>query len=112
MTELNNLSSLVPMDGLVMPTEVRKAGKEAQDAYRAAVGFEQMLVKQLTQTLTDSSAFGGGEGGEGGEGAAPAGYRDLLTDNLSGAIARAGGLGVAENLYKSIQAQTGTEDSK
>jgi Rod binding domain-containing protein len=106
MSGVNYISSMVPMEGLVIPADVRKAGKEAQETYRAAVGFEQMLVKQLTETLTKSSAFGGGEDGEGG---APAGYKDLLSDNLSGAIARAGGLGVAQAMYKSITQANGEE---
>lgn len=100
MSELNSISSLVPMDAASMPAEVRKAGKEAQESYRAAVGFEQLLLKQLTQSLSNGSAFGGDENGKGG---APAAYKDMMSDNMAGAIARAGGVGIADSLYKNLR---------
>ena len=106
MSQIDSLSSLVPMDSLQMPSEVRKAGKGAQETYRAAVGFETLLVKQLTETLTKSSAFGGSEDGEGG---APAAYKDMLSDNMAGAIARAGGIGIADDLYKTIRQGQGEQ---
>jgi hypothetical protein len=45
---LDGISLSAP--GLV-PADVRKAGKEAEQTYRAALGFERMLTEQLTKTM-------------------------------------------------------------
>jgi Rod binding domain-containing protein len=94
MNELSQITAQLPS---VLPAEVRKGGKAAKEAYGAALGFEQMLVKQLTKSLTDSTAVGGGENG-----GAPAAYRDMISDQIAGAITQAGGIGLAENLYKQV----------
>jgi hypothetical protein len=64
----------------IVPADVRKAGKQAEETYRAALGFERMLTEQLTKTMsTSASALGGGEDGEeGGETAATSAYKDML----------------------------------
>jgi Rod binding domain-containing protein len=88
----------------VLPAEVRNGGKEAKEAYGAALGFERMLVKQLTKSLTDSAALGGGEDGSG----SPAAYREMISDGIADAITQAGGIGLADDLYKQVR----PEDSK
>ena len=90
---LSGISSLPA----VLPPEVREGGSEAKKAYGAALGFERMLVKQLTKSLADSAAIGGGENG-----GAPAAYRDMISDGIADAITQAGGIGMAENLYKQV----------
>ena len=95
MSELTGISSLPS----VLPAEVRNGGKEAKEAYGAALGFERMLVKQLTKSLADSAAIGGGEKGEG----APAAYRDMISDGIADAITNAGGIGIAQDLYKQVR---------
>jgi len=96
MSELSQITAKLPP---VLPADVRKGGKEAKEAYGAALGFEQMLVKQLTKSLADSAAIGGGEEG----GGAPAAYRDMISDSIATAITDAGGIGLAENLYKQVK---------
>ena len=96
MSELDPITSLaLPA---IVPDEVRKGDKQAKEAYAAAVGFEQMLVKQLTKSLTDSAALGGGE-----DASTPAAYRDMMSDGIADAITQAGGIGLAENLYKQVR---------
>ena len=95
MSDLSGITAKLPA---VLPPEVRKGGKEAKEAYGAALGFEQMLVKQLTKSMADSSAVGGGENG----GGAPPAYRDMISDQIASAITSAGGIGLAENLYKQV----------
>jgi Rod binding domain-containing protein len=87
----------------VMPADVRNGSKEAKEAYGAAVGFERMLVKQLTKSLSESSAFGGGENGS-----SPGAYREMVSDGIADAISQSGGMGLAEDLYRRIH----SEDSK
>jgi Rod binding domain-containing protein len=99
MSELSSLSALPA----ILPPEVRKGGKEAREAYAAALNFEQMLVKQLTKSLSDSAAIGGGDDEESGEGGSPQAYRDMISDNLATAITQGGGLGIAGDLYKQVR---------
>jgi Rod binding domain-containing protein len=96
MSELSQITAKLPA---VLPADVRNGGKEAKEAYGAALGFEQMLVKQLTKSLADSAAIGGGKDG----GGAPAAYRDMISDSIATAITDAGGIGLAENLYKQVK---------
>ena len=95
MSELSQITAKLPA---ILPADVRKGGKEAKEAYGAALGFEQMLVKQLTKSLADSAAVGGGD-----EGGAPPAYRDMISDSIATAITDAGGIGLAENLYKQVK---------
>ena len=98
MSELTGIGSLPS----VLPPEVRKGGKEAKEAYAAALGFERMLVKQLTKSLADSAALGGAaEGSEDGAGSPPA-YREMISDGIADAMVQAGGIGLAEDLYKQV----------
>ena len=99
MSEITGIGSL-PALPAVLPAEVRKDGKEGKEAYAAALGFERMLVKQLTKSLTDSSALGGGEDGQGGS---PAAYREMISDGIADAITQGGGIGLAEDLYKQVR---------
>ena len=88
-----------------VPADVRKAGREAEQTYRAALGFERMLTEQLTKTMsTGAAALGGGEDGEdGGETAATSAYKDMLPGTLADAVTSAGGLGLAHDLYLSMR---------
>jgi Rod binding domain-containing protein len=83
----------------VLPAEVRSGGKEAKQAYGAALGFERMLVQQLTKSLTDSAALGGGEQGSG----SPTAYREMISDGIADAITQGGGIGLAKNLYTQLR---------
>ena len=90
----------------LIPADVRKAGKEAEQTYRAALGFERMLTEQLTKTMsTSASAMGGGgeDGEEGGETAATSAYKDMLPGQLADGVTSAGGLGLAHDLYLTMR---------
>lgn len=99
MSEIDQLTANLPP---VLPAEVRKGGERAKEAYGAALGFERMLVKQLTKSLADSAAVGGGGVGSTGDGGAPAAYRDMISDGIADAITDAGGIGLADDLYKQV----------
>ena len=89
----------------IVPADVRNAGAQAEQTYRAALGFERMLTEQLTKTMsTGASALGGEEDGEeGGETAATAAYKDMLPGQLADAVTNAGGLGLAHDLYLTMR---------
>jgi Rod binding domain-containing protein len=75
--------------GGALPPELRKASKDEQAAYRAAQGFERMLVRQLVATL-DKGAFGDGP------------YADLLPGALADGLVDGGGLGIADQIYRGL----------
>jgi Rod binding domain-containing protein len=111
MSEIGSLGTGIP--ATAVPAEVKKAGEKATDTYKAALGFEQMLVKQLTKQLSDSAALGGDGGDSGsddsdsGAGSSPAAYRDMVADQMASSITNAGGIGIAQNLYQTLMAQNG-----
>ena len=91
----------------IVPADVRNAGAQAQDTYKAALGFERQLLEQLTKTMAQDT-FGGGDG-EGADGedsgasAATSAYRDMLPGTLADAVTGAGGLGLAHDLFLSMR---------
>lgn len=85
-----------------MPPAVRDGSDEDRQAFRAALGFERMLLGEL---LKQVDLLGSGEG-EGGSSAAPAAYRDMVPGTLADALAANGGLGLAQTMYESIREQS------
>jgi Rod binding domain-containing protein len=113
MSDIGSLGTGIPTSAI--PAEVKKAGEKATDTYKAALGFEQMLVKQLTKQLSDSAALGGdGSGsdddsGDSGAGSSPVAYREMVSDQMAASITNAGGIGIAKNLYETLMAQSGAD---
>jgi len=86
-------AGLPPVDRALLPADVRDAPPARQDAYRAALGFEQLLVQQLT-----SSVAGSAKDALGGDGP----YASLLPDALADAVMGGGGLGLAPQLADAL----------
>jgi hypothetical protein len=78
---------LPPIDRAALPADVRSATPERRDAYTAALGFERLLVQQLTESL-GSDTLGGGD--------SP--YASLLPEALADGVMSSGGLGLARQL--------------
>src|SRR6185312_1365630 len=104
-------SGLPPIDQSQLPAGVRNATPARKQAYEAGLGFEQLLVQQLSQSLVDSTNdtssddgtdSTGSTGGLGG--GSP--YASLLPDALSQGVMSAGGLGLARQLMDAIQPAT------
>ena len=92
-------TSVLPLvDRSALPADVRKASKADQQAFRAALGFEQALVGQLLSSVESLNDVGGEE--------APAAYKSLIPATLAEAMSSQGGLGLARDLYESMK---GTE---
>jgi Rod binding domain-containing protein len=92
-----SFGSLPPVDQSLLPAAVRNAPPARRSAYEAALGFEQLLVQQLTSSLADSaqSTFGGED--------SP--YAGMLPDALTHSVMDAGGLGLAPQLAAAIDPQ-------
>jgi Rod binding domain-containing protein len=108
------MSGIVPVTSL--PADVRTGTPQQKQTYEAAVGFESMLLSQLTQSLADSAgltgadASGDGSGDDSSDGSsdpAVSAYGDMLPTAMANAVIGAGGTGLAENIYRAIQPEAG-----
>ena len=106
MSDISGLASVAGA-GTALPADVRKAGQEGEDTYRAALGFERTLLEQLTKTMSkdmaggdsgDDSGDGDGDG-DSGASAATSAYNEMLPGTLADAVTGAGGLGLAHDLW-------------
>jgi len=81
------------------PTPDGKTSKKAKNAWAAAQNFEQIFVKNLY-----GQAFQGlnGEGPLGTVGTGTETWRDLLVGEYANATTKAGGIGIAKNVYREL----------
>lgn len=88
-----SFSALPPVGATQLPADIRDAAPDRRDAYTAALGFEQMLVQQLTRSLAESarSALGGDSP-----------YASMLPTAMADGIMGAGGLGLARQMTDAI----------
>jgi len=106
-----------PINQATEPANIRNGGAKAQQAYATALQFEQVLVNQLTQRLTDSAGLtdstGSGSSSDGsdtsgGLGSGPGLYSQLLPGTLTSSIMSSGGLGnLADTLATAIDPAIG-----
>jgi hypothetical protein len=86
------------MDGLpaisdtLLPRDVRAGSNADKQAYKAALGFEQVLVGELVKEMSPSLTY------------SPRG--DAVADALTEALTSAGGIGIAPQLYATLKRTT------
>lgn len=94
----------------VEPAFVRNGSTTVKNAYKEAVGFEEMLAEQLSKSmseaggLAESGSEGGSEGGGEGEegGGSMSLVSSMLPQTLAESLTRGGGLGLATQLTTEI----------
>ena len=87
------INGLPQVPTTALPAAVRNGSDDDKQAYKAALGFEQMLVEQMVTTMAgDSGPLAQGP------------YAQQMQTTLSSAITGGGGLGLAQQLYKEIKA--------
>jgi Rod binding domain-containing protein len=89
------MSGLPPIDASMLPADIRTGSPERKKTYEAALGFERMLLQQLTKSLADTAKPVDGDQGED---AASTTYKSMLPDTLADGMLSAGGLGLARQL--------------
>ena len=112
--------ALPPINPATVPAEIRGGDAKAKKAYQEALGFEDVLVNQLSQELAstvsapsgssdggsdDSSSGGGGLLGSGD--AASSAFSSMIPQTLTNAIMSSGGLGVAAQLARALDPAIG-----
>jgi Rod binding domain-containing protein len=119
-------SALPPINPATEPASIRHGGPAAQKAYQEALGFEDILVNQLSQELastvsspgslggagddgSDSSAGGSGGSGGGLLGSDPStsAFSSMIPQALTTSIMSGGGLGIAARLAQAIDPSIG-----
>lgn len=108
-------SGLPTVNQTLEPAWVRKGSAATQKAYETALAFEQMLVEELSQSLTATSGLGGessaeGESAEGSSsgGGASGPLASMLPQALTSGVMSAGGLGLAAQMTRQL-AGAGTQ---
>jgi hypothetical protein len=107
MSDISGLSSVTGA-GVQVPADVRKAGSDAEQTYRVALGFERTLLEQLTKSTSKDmvgmdSGDDSGDGEGSGSSAATSAYTDMLPGTLADSVTSSGGLGLAHDLWLSMR---------
>lgn len=106
--------SVPPIDAANEPANIRNGNATAKQAYQEALGFEDILVQQLTQqlasTVTSPSDDGSSDSSGGILGSDPStsAFASLIPTALSQSIMSGGGLGIADQLAQAIDPSIGT----
>jgi Rod binding domain-containing protein len=121
-------ASLPPIDQALEPADIRNGNAQAKQAYQEALGFEDMLMQQLTQQLastisspSDDSSLDGSDdsddssdssddssGGILGSDPSTSAFASMIPQALTTSLMSAGGVGIAAQLAQSIDPQIGT----
>jgi Rod binding domain-containing protein len=98
--------SLPSVDSALLPASVRNAGPEAQKLYGVALSFEQLLTQQVAKSLTASLHAPGDDDDSSGSSASTSMAEQMLPTALAQGMTQAGGLGLADQLYRSMGGAT------
>jgi Rod binding domain-containing protein len=110
-------ANLPPIDSALLPADIRNGNAQAKQAYQEALGFEDILMQQLTQQLAstvttpggDSSDSSGSSSGGGMLGSDPStnAFASLIPTALTQSVMSGGGVGVADRLAHALDPQIG-----
>ena len=95
--------SLPPIDQATLPADIRSGSKQDKQAYTAALGFERMLLGELTKQMAETAKPA--EGDDDNKDAASSMYMQMLPDQLADAVTQNGGTGLARSLYNATRAK-------
>ncbi|HWT23597.1 MAG TPA: hypothetical protein VN213_08830 [Solirubrobacteraceae bacterium] len=90
---MTDFTALPPIADSALPREIRDGSAAEKKAYKAALGFEQVLVGELVQAMTKDSSLAEGP------------RADAVSDAMTDAVQSAGGLGLAPQLYDAMKLQ-------
>ncbi|HJS95242.1 MAG TPA: hypothetical protein VJ741_13345 [Solirubrobacteraceae bacterium] len=114
-------ANLPPIDSALLPADIRNGDAKAKQAYQEALGFEDVLMQQLTQQLAatvtspggdssgsgDSSDSSSGSGGLLGSDPSTNAFASLIPTALTQSIMSGGGTGMAYQLARALDPQIG-----
>ena len=88
---VSGLSGLPQVSEAALPAAVRSGSAKDKEAYKAALGFEQVLLGQLVKSMAADGPLSEGP------------YAAPVQDALSGGLISGGGLGLATDLYRALK---------
>jgi len=88
---VSGLSGLPQVSEAALPAAVRNGSAKDKEAYKAALGFEQVLLGQLVKSMAADGPLSEGP------------YAAPVQDALSGGLINNGGLGLANDLYRALK---------
>ncbi len=89
---MTGISGLPQVADAALPRDVRSGTDADKKAYKAALGFEKVLLGQLVEEMTAATPSLT-EGPRG----------DAVTEAMTDALTNAGGIGLAPQLFKTLQ---------
>lgn len=115
-------ANLPPINAALLPADIRNGNAQAKQAYQEALGFEDILMQQLTQQLANTVTTPGGSsdsgdssdssnsssGGMLGSDPSTNAFASLIPTALTRSMMSGGGVGVADRLARAIDPQIGT----
>jgi len=104
-TDALSAAGLPPISEALLPASVRNGSPAAKSAYETALGFEDVLVNELSKAMM--STVSSESDGSTGSSAASSGYSELLPQALTSSIMSAGGLGIAQQIASSLDPSLG-----
>jgi hypothetical protein len=122
-------ANLPAINPALEPADIRNGNAQAKQAYQEALGFEDLLMQQLTTSLastiqspTDDSSLGSDDddsddsddssGGILGSDSATSGFASLIPTALTEGVMSGGGLGLANQLAIGIDPLIGTPEGE
>ena len=107
-----------------IPANVRDGDSKAMQAYSEGLAFEDVLVNELAQQLSNTMYGGSGSGGSGGDSSSDgdsssnggllsgaSAYASLIPQTLTSSIMDGGGLGIAEQFAQEFDPSLNGEKS-
>jgi hypothetical protein len=86
-----SIDGLPQIPETALPPAVRAGSSADRDAYRAALGFEQVLLGELVKAMVPEGTLTEGP------------YAATVQDALSGGLVSAGGIGLGAQLYPTLR---------
>ncbi|MGN6871132.1 MAG: hypothetical protein ACTHMY_22285 [Solirubrobacteraceae bacterium] len=116
-------TNLPPINSALLPADIRNGNAQAKKAYQEALGFEDILMQQLTQQMADTVTSPGGDSSDSGSGdssdsssggilgsdPSTSAFASLIPTALTQSIMSGGGVGIADRLAHALDPQIGTK---
>ncbi|HYB27745.1 MAG TPA: hypothetical protein VEF89_14090 [Solirubrobacteraceae bacterium] len=122
-------ANLPPVNQALEPADIRNGNTQAKQAYQEALGFEEILMQELTQELASTvssssdSSLDGSDGSDGsddssddssggilGSDPSTSAFASMIPTALTETIMSSGGVGIASQLANAIDPQIGTPE--
>ena len=117
-------ANLPPVNPALEPADIRTGNAQAKKAYQEALGFEDVLMQQLTQQLASTVSSPSEESSDGSDGSgdsssgssggilgsdpSTSAFASMIPTALTTSLMSNGGVGIAAQLAQAIDPQIGT----